>query len=66
MVDETPGNNQWRIEKRDIITGALVTAFETDGVVESNSSLDHDYVNSIAPGRETASNGPSRNPGTML
>jgi hypothetical protein len=29
-------DSQWRIEKRDITTGALVTAFDTDGIVQVN------------------------------
>ncbi|MCR9144731.1 MAG: hypothetical protein NXI24_21005 [bacterium] len=30
------GNNQWRIEKRNLSDGALVTAFDGDGVLDSN------------------------------
>jgi hypothetical protein len=45
--DESPGNIQWRIEKRDITTGALVTAFDTDGIVESNPSSSYDYANDM-------------------
>ncbi len=57
-TDSFPGDNrQWRVEKRDKTTGALVTPFEdhsiTDsvyvpvvvpGVVQSNPSSDVDYV----------------------
>jgi hypothetical protein len=41
-------NNQWRIEKRDITTGALVTSFDGDGIIQSNPSIDDDRVRSIA------------------
>ena len=46
--DCSPGNAQWRIEKRDIITGSLVGAFNGDGVVESNPSDGGDAIYSIA------------------
>jgi hypothetical protein len=45
--DYSLGNNQWRIEKRDKITGALITAFDSDGVVLSNPSVNADYTQSI-------------------
>jgi len=41
-------DRQWRIEKRDITTGALVAAFDTDGVVESNPSAGTDYAYGMA------------------
>jgi hypothetical protein len=47
-IDLSPGNFQWRVEKRDKATGALVTAFDTDGVVLTNPSTNHDYAYSIA------------------
>ncbi len=34
------GIGNWRIEKRDITTGALVTAFDTDGVVDGVTASD--------------------------
>lgn len=39
--DESPGNNdsQWRIEKRDKTTGALIADFGAGGVVESNQDV---------------------------
>ncbi len=40
--DDSPGNWQWRIEKRNKTTGAPVTAFDTDGVVESNPATTRD------------------------
>ena len=46
--DRSSGNDQWRIEKRDIITGALVPAFDGDGVVESNPSIGNDVIYSAA------------------
>lgn len=36
--DAVTANNQWRIEKRDMFTGALVNAFGTSGVVQYNPS----------------------------
>jgi hypothetical protein len=48
--DESPGsgNTQWRIEKRNLTDGSLVTAFGTNGVVTSNPSVDSDYAYAIA------------------
>lgn len=37
-VFTTSGNPQWNIEKRDIGTGALVGAFDTDGMAQVNPS----------------------------
>ena len=42
-----PGNYQWRIEKRDLTTGLLITTFGTSGVVISNPSASGDYVYAI-------------------
>lgn len=48
-LDFVPGNLEWRIEKRDISTGALVTAFDTDGVVNSNpGSGNEDIARAVA------------------
>jgi hypothetical protein len=47
-VDSAPGNTQWRIEKRDKTTGALVNAFDTDGVVTTNPSNAADSAASVA------------------
>jgi hypothetical protein len=42
-------NGQWRVEKRDIATGALVTAFDNDGILQIDpTSADIDWVNDIA------------------
>jgi len=49
--DYSPGDRQWRIEKRDITTGALVTAFQDGdepGVVESNPTSNGEFVSAIA------------------
>jgi formylmethanofuran dehydrogenase subunit C len=46
--DNAPGNYQWRIEKRDITTGALVSGFGTSGVVQNNPSSGIDMIYSIA------------------
>jgi len=45
--DLITGNWQWRIEKRDLTTGALIAAFDGDGVVTSNPSTGNDYVYAI-------------------
>jgi hypothetical protein len=41
------GSYCWRLEKRDITTGALVTAFDTDGIVQSDPTNNLDQINSI-------------------
>ncbi|TAL61545.1 MAG: hypothetical protein EPN85_04555, partial [Bacteroidetes bacterium] len=41
------GNYEWRIEKRDLATGALIPGFGTGGVVTSNPSPGSDDVNAI-------------------
>lgn len=46
--DNTPGNEQWRIEKRNLTTGALITAFGTNGVVTVNPTASIDRLNDIA------------------
>lgn len=45
-ADESPGNRQWRIEKRSLSSGALVGAFGTSGVVTTNptSSADEAFA----------------------
>lgn len=40
-------NTEWRIEKRDIVTGALETAFDTDGIVQVNPNTVIDWVTSM-------------------
>ena len=42
--DSSPGNYQWRIEKRSLASGALVAGFGTGGVVTSNPSVGDDYA----------------------
>lgn len=46
--DNIPGNNQWRIEKRDLTTGALIAAFGSGGIVTSNPSVNIDIAYAIA------------------
>ena len=46
--DISPGNNEWRIEKRSLITGALITSFGTGGVVISNPSTGDDKAFGVA------------------
>lgn len=47
-IDRAPGNDQMRVEKRDIVTGALVPSFDNDGILTSNPSSGIDYVYSVA------------------
>ena len=46
--DFSPGNAQWRIEKRNLTTGALITSFDGDGVVTFNPSSSNDIPYSVA------------------
>ena len=46
--DYGPGNNQWRIEKRSLTDGSLVSGFGTGGVITGNNSTGSDYANAIA------------------
>ena len=46
--DHVLGNTQWRIEKRDLTTGALIGAFGTAGVVTENPSVNRDVANGVA------------------
>ena len=47
-VDGSPGNLQWRIEKRSLTDGSLAAGFGTDGVITSNLSTGDDYAMDIA------------------
>ena len=47
-TDQSPGNNQWRIEKRLLSTGALDASFGTGGVVTNNPSGGDDWTYFIA------------------
>jgi hypothetical protein len=47
-LDESPGNQEWRIEKRSLTDGSLVQEFGTGGVVTSNPSIDDDYAVDVA------------------
>jgi hypothetical protein len=44
----TSGSFCWRYEKRDITTGALVTAFDSDGAVTIDPSTGFDWIYSVA------------------
>jgi len=46
--DSSPGNNQWRIEKRSLTDGSLASGFGTGGVVTSNNSTGADQASAIA------------------
>ena len=46
--DNSPGNGEWHIEKRDLTTGALIATFGTAGVVKSNPSINLDEVFAIS------------------
>ena len=46
--DTSPGNSQWRIEKRSLTDGNLVTGFGTGGAVTSNPSTGADEAYNIA------------------
>jgi hypothetical protein len=47
-TDEIPGNRQWRIEKRSLTDGTLVSEFGTGGVITSNPSTSADGAYAIA------------------
>lgn len=48
--DAAIGNNndQWRVEKIDLSTGALITAFGTSGVLQVNPSANNDQITDMA------------------
>jgi len=46
--DFSPGNSQWRIEKRSLVDGGLAPGFGTGGVVTSNPSTGGDHARGIA------------------
>ena len=45
--DKIPGDHEWRIEKRSLSTGALVTAFGTGGIVVDNPSTRDDAAYAV-------------------
>jgi len=47
-LDIAAGAGQWRVEKRDITTGALVSGFSTSGVLTFNPAADIDQITAIA------------------
>ena len=46
--DDSTAERMWRIEKRTMDTGALVSAFGSNGVVQSNPSTGIDGVTAVA------------------
>jgi predicted esterase YcpF (UPF0227 family) len=46
--DASPGNHQWRIEKRSLTDGGLIPEFGTGGVVTTNPSTSTDQARAIA------------------
>ncbi len=46
--DSSPGDDQWRIEKRNLSDGALASGFGTGGVVTNNPSTGDDFTLGIA------------------
>ena len=47
-IHQGPGVGEWRTEKRDITTGALINGFGTNGVVQNDpSDSDSEFVGSI-------------------
>ncbi|MDI6788622.1 MAG: hypothetical protein QME51_09650, partial [Planctomycetota bacterium] len=47
-ADSTPGNLQWRIEKRSLTTGAFIAGFGAGGAVANNPSTGADEARAIA------------------
>ena len=47
-LDESPGNQEWRIEKRALTDGSLVPGFGIGGVIISNNSTGDDAALAIA------------------
>jgi len=45
--DSSPGNHRWRIEKRDLATGDLITGFGSSGVIAHNPSSGSDIVRAL-------------------
>lgn len=41
------GNSQWRIEKRNMLTGALISGFGSGGVLSTNPSAGNDAINDL-------------------
>ena len=47
-VDVLPGNYEWRLEKRSLTTGALITTFGIGGIIRENPSTSFDYAVGVA------------------
>ncbi len=61
--DPAPGSYQWRIEKRDLTTGALISTFGTSGVVTSNPGSSSDEAGTILVAGEIYVAGYDSSPG---
>ncbi len=48
ITTPSPLNWEWRIEKRDLLSGATITAFGTNGAVVENPSIGDDVPSAIA------------------
>ena len=46
--DSSPGNLQWRIEKRGLSTGSLIGAFGSSGIIQENPTSGDDWAYSVA------------------
>ena len=46
--DSSPGNTEWRIEKRSLTTGSLMGAFGSSGIIQENPSSGYDWAYSVA------------------
>lgn len=46
--DSTPGDDEWRIEKRDVTDGSLVSTFGTEGVITFNPTPGPESVTAMA------------------
>jgi len=47
-TDSIPGNDEWRIEKRSLTDGSLISSFGNGGVVTSNPSSGYDAAYGVA------------------
>src|SRR5207247_98981 len=45
--DQVPVNDEWRIEKRNLTTGALIAGFGTSGAITFDPSTDYNRANAI-------------------
>ncbi|RJQ31726.1 MAG: hypothetical protein C4562_04575 [Actinobacteria bacterium] len=45
--DYSPGNEQWRLEKRKLTNGSLISSFGTGGVITNNISSTNDRIQKV-------------------